>query len=216
MTASLFGKTLRRLRLRKGVGLRELSRIAGIDHTRLSRIERGLRPPPGLDQIVKLAQAIEVEPVTLAQLGGLPEEFLSAMTEKESEFENLLRGRITGTSAGLTLVQIGSTKLEVVTDVKAEEVTVGIKPEHITLYKEAGLLKGSSARNRLQGVVLEILPRGKYNHAVIDCGDFRLKVAVTDKSIAQMPLKPGVEVSASFKATAVKIFNQKKGAAHVR
>ncbi|MFQ6033626.1 MAG: helix-turn-helix domain-containing protein [Candidatus Bipolaricaulia bacterium] len=207
-----FGRKIRELRKERGLGLRELARRVGIDHTRLSKIERGLRPPPAPATILRLAWALEVEPLTLARLGGLPDELLAALAEKGSV--NLLRGRVIDSSEGLALVQIGSTQLEIVSDAGAGEVALGIRPEEITLHLGEG--PQSSARNGLPGVIEEILPHGNYYHAVIDCRNFRLKVAVTARSIAGLGLRPGVEVFASFKATAVRIFKQREGDSLVR
>ena len=201
-----FGKKIRELRQERGLGLRELARRAGIDHTRLSKIERGLRPPPEPAVILKLAQALEVEPLTLARLSGLPDELL-VLAEKEKGVGNFLRGRIVRNSDGLALVEVGGTQLEVVTDMRAGKVTVGIKPEEITLL--LGKVPQSSARNRLPGVIKEILPYRNYYYAVIDCRDFQLRVAVTARSIAGLGLRPGARVLASFKATAARVLEDK-------
>ncbi|HIC96338.1 TPA: helix-turn-helix domain-containing protein [Candidatus Bipolaricaulota bacterium] len=198
-----FGRRLRELRRERGLGLRELARRAGIDHTRLSKIERGLRPPPEPVLILKLAQALEVEPLPLARLGGLPDGLLASV-ERE---ENLLKGRIVKSSGGLALVEVGDTRLEVVTEIGKGEVIVGIGPEEITLHLDKP--PRSSARNSLPGVIKEILSYRNYYYVVIDCGDFQLKAAVTARSLAELGLRPGERVLASFKATAARVLEDK-------
>lgn len=197
-----FGRKLRELRRERGLGLRELARRAGIDHTRLSKIERGLRPPPEPTLILRLAQALEAEPLALARLSGLPEELLAP----SGRATNLLRGRIVGNLDGLALVEVGRVQIEVVTEMEKGGVTIGIEPEEIILHLDDP--PRSSARNSLPGVIKEILPYRTYYHALIDCGDFQLKAAVTARSIAELGLRPGVWVFASFKATAARVFKE--------
>lgn len=192
----------------KGIGLRELARRTGMDYSRLSRIERGLRPPPPLDQIVRLAHALEVKPVMLAQLGGLPEELVVDIAKGRGGIWNILKGRVIEAVDGLRSIRVGDTEIAAVADTgeENEEVIIGIRPEEITLHKDIEKRWKTSARNRLQGVVKEIEPYRSYNYVTVDCGDFPLKVAVTDRSIKGLELIPGAMVSVSFKAVAVKVY----------
>jgi transcriptional regulator with XRE-family HTH domain len=59
-----FGKTLRVIRERVGISQGELSRIAKIDRTYISDVERGLRNV-SLENIVRLATALGVSPADL-------------------------------------------------------------------------------------------------------------------------------------------------------
>jgi len=208
MSAGKFGKRLREIRLAKGIGLRELARRTGMDYSHLSRIERGLRPPPPLDQIVRLARALEINPVMLAQLGGLPEELVVGIARGKGGIENILNGQVIRTVDGLKSIRIGDTEIAAVTDIgeENEEVIIGIRPEEITLHKDSGKRWRTSARNRLQGVVKGIEPHRSYNYVTVDCGDFPLRVAVTDRSIKGLELIPGARIFVSFKAVAVKVY----------
>ncbi len=204
MAKSDFGETLRNLRLRKKIGLRELSRKAGIDHTRLSKIEHGLRPPPELELILSLARALGTDPHKLAQLAGVPKEFLKLNTGKK--IMNVLQGQVVGKSDHLLIVKVANNELEIAGEKpKKNKVKITIRPEEITLYKRPESLVGTSARNRFSGTITGIEPHKTYNYATLQCGGFKLKVAVTDKSIQKMGLKPGSGVYATFKATAAKL-----------
>lgn len=195
---------MRKARLEKGIGLRELSRKAGIDHTRLSKIERGFRPPPELSYIISMGEVLETEPTELARLAGVPDYFLQARAAVEAA--NVLQGKVVNVSDKLLVIQVGESELEIIGEKPPQEkIKVSIRPEEITLYKKPEALVGTSARNRLAGTILEISPYKTYNHALLGCGGFKLKVAVTDKSINRMGLKPGVKVFASFKATAANL-----------
>jgi molybdopterin-binding protein len=60
----------------------------------------------------------------------------------------------------------------------------------------------SSARNRLRGTLRNLQHRHPLALAEIDCG-FPLLALVTDKSAADLELRPGIELYVSFKATAM-------------
>ena len=61
---SLFGKRVRRLRKQAGLSQEGLAEAAGLHRTYVSSIERGQRNV-GLDNIVRLARALQVEPRSL-------------------------------------------------------------------------------------------------------------------------------------------------------
>jgi transcriptional regulator with XRE-family HTH domain len=62
--ASAFGEALRAVRNEVGMSQSQLSRAAGLRHSHLSAIERGVRAPR-LDTIVKLARGLGVQPGNL-------------------------------------------------------------------------------------------------------------------------------------------------------
>ena len=56
-----FGVVVREGRVRKGVSLRRLANLSGIDYSRLSRIETGTRPAPDLASIRALAGILDLD-----------------------------------------------------------------------------------------------------------------------------------------------------------
>ena len=73
-----FGEMLRNLRVSKGLSLRDLNDKVGIHFTLLSKIESGLRPPPEIHVIFRLADALG--------LTGEPlEEFVRLATESSRQ-----------------------------------------------------------------------------------------------------------------------------------
>lgn len=64
-TNSAIGQAIRSARLSLGLTGSDVRRLAGIDPTSLSFIERGKREP-SLDHIRRLAKALDLDPVTLA------------------------------------------------------------------------------------------------------------------------------------------------------
>jgi transcriptional regulator with XRE-family HTH domain len=67
-----FGLQLRQWRNQAGLSLRELQDAVGITMGHLSRIERGHRPPPGVDKLDKLAAALGLPNEVLYEAAGRP------------------------------------------------------------------------------------------------------------------------------------------------
>ena len=74
-----FGQTVKKLRLRKEYGLREFARKVGISATYLSKMERGLDPPPAEDKIINMAGLLGADQNELLALAKkLPPQFKEA------------------------------------------------------------------------------------------------------------------------------------------
>jgi len=119
--------------------------------------------------------------------------------------ETLLSGVVTASGQGLFRLAVGGREVESVGGpAVGDAVLVGVRPEHVTLAlgPEAGARVASSARNRFQGTVRRIVPRGPFFKVELDVGFF-LAAYVTPQSLEALALAPGREVVASFKATAV-------------
>lgn len=61
------GKTIQRLRQKRGLTQEQLSGLAALDRTHYSKIERGLRSPT-LETIFKIAFALDMQPHELIQV----------------------------------------------------------------------------------------------------------------------------------------------------
>ena len=79
-----------------------------------------------------------------------------------------------------------------------DRVTVGIRASDIILSLHEPI--GSSARNRIQGVVSGIEPRSPGYMVELDCGA-SLFCQVTGASLAEMGIQPGQDLWAVFKAS---------------
>ena len=66
-----FGTLIRRLRKHNALSLEVLARQVGISASYLSRLERGLRQPPPVPLIGRLAEKLKVPPMTLLVAAGL-------------------------------------------------------------------------------------------------------------------------------------------------
>lgn len=199
-----FGQTVREARRKKDIGLREFARKLGIDYSRLSRIERGKRPPPELEIVIKMAKILEISKNKLLRLVGVPEEVVSEF-EADIGNESWITGRVSGKKGELTIVDTGKWKLRIVEEPTEERVLLGLRPKDITLFSKDDSFSDTSARNQIEGEITDINPKENYNLVELNCDNFTLTVAITDTSLSKLDLRVGKKVYATFKATAPKI-----------
>jgi len=141
----------------------------------------------------------------IVQVGTPDELFNKPVNNKVAHFvgvENVLEGTVTANSGGVTLIDVGGTVIEAVSDcADGEMVHACLRPENVTLSTTQ---VKSSARNIFEGEVIEIEPMGALVRVKADCG-FALNAFVTRQSADEMEFKPGMRVIVSFKATAVHV-----------
>jgi transcriptional regulator with XRE-family HTH domain len=90
--AAEFGKTVRRLRLQKGFGLRELAKKIGLSPTYLSRLERGEVPPPAEEGVLALAKQLgQNSDEFLGLAGRLPSDLPQIIQKHPRQYAALLR-----------------------------------------------------------------------------------------------------------------------------
>lgn len=63
-----FGQRVKKVRQQRGLGLRQLSELSGVERGLISRVERGQRPHVSLPVAMRLARALGV---TLDYLAGM-------------------------------------------------------------------------------------------------------------------------------------------------
>jgi len=116
--------------------------------------------------------------------------------------ETIVDGRVLSESDGLALVEAGGEKIEVAAAVApGERVRLCLRPEDVTLVPAESPASGGSARNRLAGRVVRLIPGGLHVRVVVDCG-VPLVALVTHRSVDELGLREGISVVATFKATA--------------
>ncbi len=150
-----------------------------------------------------------IEGGRIIQVGTPQEVMASPVNRKVADFvgvENILKGRIAGSSDGLTRVKVNGSEIEVINHVSStEKVWVLIRPENVTItLEESG---NTSARNRFSGIVKNTLDLGVLHRVVVDCG-FPMVVFVTKRSVEEMSLQAGKRVWISFKATGVHVISR--------
>jgi molybdopterin-binding protein len=158
-----------------------------------------------LDEALLLADRVAVLIGGRLRQAGAPQEVFSSPVDSEVAtfvgVETIIPGKVTASTEGMACVQSNGFRLEVISQLPVgREVWLCLRPEDITLYPTARLPK-SSARNRIAGKIERIYPQGAFMRVIIDCG-FPLVSLITRASATEMDMKPGMPITASFKAVA--------------
>jgi molybdopterin-binding protein len=117
-----------------------------------------------------------------------------------------LRGRIVGSDEGLAAVACDGVTVYVTSTLKpGTDVLLAVRPEDVTLYAAGATLPHGSARNRLEGTVVEVRRQGGSVQVVVDVSGARIAAAVSRSSARELGLSVGTGTVAVFKATAVRM-----------
>jgi molybdate transport system ATP-binding protein len=118
---------------------------------------------------------------------------------------NFVRGRVDSVEDGIAAVTTPGGVLHVLDAVLGDEVFVAVEPRLITLHLEP---PHGTAQNVFRGGISEIVPEPPYGERVRVAIDSRppLVAEVTAHAVATMGLRPGIEVYASFKASAARAY----------
>ena len=144
----------------------------------------------------------------IAQVDEAPRVFQAPASEAVARFigvETVVTGRVIGRDAGVTVVDVAGTKLEVAAPARiGDEVRIGLRPEDVTLLLATDVAPISSARNYLTGTIVRVTPSTPAVRVVVDVG-FPLVASVTARSVADLGLAEGVRIAAAFKASAAQL-----------
>ena len=141
----------------------------------------------------------------LRQIGPADQVFSAPADHEVADFvgvETAVAGEVVLAENGQVTVVVGDQQLEAVDNVAVgRSVLFCLRPEDVTLWA-GDELPPSSARNRLSGSILKLIPRGPLMHVVVDCG-FQVRALITRRSAQELALEPGTTVMVTFKASAV-------------
>lgn len=138
----------------------------------------------------------------IVQVGTPYEIFNKPLTDEMADFvgvENILRGIVRSNERGIAEIEVDTGTIFAVSEYRAGEVKVCIRPEDITLSESRG---ESSARNVMRVRIKELLEMGPLTRVKMDTG---LVALITKQSRENLGLRKGDEVYATFKATAVHV-----------
>lgn len=122
--------------------------------------------------------------------------------------ENIFSGVISAVDKGLFSVTLEGTTLEVMgSGTLHEKVIMCIHPEHVAVSLTNPAETTSSSRNVFPCRVGKIVKLGVFTKVYLDCG-FTLVASITNQSLENLALRPGTELYASFKATAIHVFRK--------
>lgn len=137
---------------------------------------------------------------------GPPQNVFSAPADREVAafvgVETVIAAEVLTSTNGQVVLGSANLQLEAVGDLKeGRQVLLCLRPEDVTLRPGEDPLP-SSARNRLQGRIVRLVPQGPLVRVVLDC-NIPLVALITRASLNDLDLAEGQLVTASFKASAV-------------
>lgn len=144
------------------------------------------------------------------QDGPIHEVFSKPNQKRTAEIvgmENVFPGILMEKQAGVARIRVGEIVLTAVADdIETGNVMVGIRAEDILI--SSGGRTQSSARNRLRGVIRNVVQEESLVRVTVDCG-FLIDALVTRESREEMGFQIGAQVELSVKATAIHLFPHK-------
>jgi molybdate transport system ATP-binding protein len=114
--------------------------------------------------------------------------------------ENILPAEIVSHHSGLLTVAVGAAQLQCVDAGETGAVVACIRAEDVALTRDSP--RDSSVRNRLPGRVLSVTLEGPLARVELDCS-VPLVAVITAQSAGELQLRPGDELCAVVKTTAV-------------
>jgi tungstate transport system ATP-binding protein len=159
-----------------------------------------------LDEALYLGERVAVILEGSLRQVGAPHTVFSAPSDPQVAafvgVETVIAGQVVANREGHLIVQAGDLRLEAIGEVATGRgVLLCLRPEDVTLWPENGSPQ-SSARNRVNGRILRIVPQGALVRVVVDCG-FNVVALITRTSYQEMELVAGRSVTVAFKASAV-------------
>jgi transcriptional regulator with XRE-family HTH domain len=210
MVKARFGDMLRTGRLAAGISLRDLSAKSGIEYTRLSRMEHGTRPAPGLPHMRRLAELLSLNLVDLLVSTGTPREAVEQLLWTErlnlaKDVHNLAEYAPQGHRAGLKnefivdvisrngalcTARLGSEMWTMVTFSDAERLQVRIPPEAVQVFSEDPHDRLLSVGNVFRATVLKIRAVGALLNVILEIGGIEVNALLAKWDGAPQALSP--------------------------
>ena len=220
-----FGDLLQAARLRKGYSLRDLAERTGMNYSRLSRIEHGTRPAPGLAEIRLLADLLDVDMSDLLVSSGTPREVMehllwserlqisgSRRTQQKTWFpewslpleKNTYRVRVARRDGALCTVALGNEKISVFRFDRAREITITVPPESVLVFRDRPDPGSCTAENVLPVRVKKLRRIGQVTNLVLAGDGFELNALHAERSVDRLELAEGDPAFAVVQATSIR------------
>lgn len=223
MAKAQFADILHQARLDKGISLRQLSAQSGIEFTRLSRMEHGTRPAPGLTELRRLSELLSLNLVDLLVSAGTPREAVEQLLwverlQQAKRVEDLADYRPDDHRAGIKnefvasvisrdgafcTARIGSEIWCLLAFSEAEVLRVVIPPEAIQIFLVSPQDIVLESGNVFRACIHKIRRIGKLLNFVLEVGGIELNALVLSNSDQDESLGPGDEVFVSISPVAL-------------
>ena len=223
MSKAQFGEILHKARADKGMSLRQLSAQSGIEFTRLSRMEHGTRPAPGLPQMRRLAELLSLDLVDLLVSAGTPREAVeqllwSERLQQAKRVKTLAEYHPEGHRAGMKneftvevlakdgafcTAKLGSETWQLLTFSDAEQLRVVIPPQAIQIFSEDPREILLSPYNVFRARVNKTRRTGPLLNLILEVGGIELNALMTEARDEAMPLSAGDRIYVSISPAAL-------------
>lgn len=219
-----FGDLLHVARLKKGYSLRDLAERTGMNYSRLSRIEHGTRPAPGLAEIRLLADSLDVDMSDLLVSSGTPREVMEHLLWSERlqtsgsraqqktwlpEWSLLLekntyRVRVARRDGALCTVLLGGAEIDVLHFGRSREINIAVPPESVLVFRDRPDPDSCTTENVLPVRVKKLRRLGQVTNLVLAGDGFELNALHAERSVDRLGLTEGDPAFAVVQATAIR------------
>ena len=195
-----------------------------MDYTRLSRIEHGSRPAPGLAEIRVLADLLGLDMADLLVSAGTSREVMehllwsqrlqTAETDPAVQdyrpagspllSKNTFSVEVTERNGALCTVALGQEKVIVLSFSPQDEIVIEIPPGTVTVHRSPPNPTASTSDNVFPARVRKIRRLGQVTNLVLAANGFELSALHTERRIERMRVKEGETVFVSVQATAIR------------
>ncbi len=203
-----------------------------MDYTRLSRIEHGSRPAPGLAEIRVLADLLGLDMADLLVSAGTSREVMEHLlwsqrlqtAETASDVQdyclvgspllskNTFSVEVTERNGALCTIALGEERVIVFSFSPQDEIVIEIPPETATVHLDVPDPTASTSENVFPARVRKIRRLGQVTNLVLAGNGFELNTLHTGKKIELMRVKEGETVFVSVQATAIRTRPKKEEA----
>jgi transcriptional regulator with XRE-family HTH domain len=224
MAKARFGEMVRGARMEAGLSLRTLATRTGIDFSRLSRIETGTRPAPGLPGVRRLAEILGLDMGDLLVAAGTSREVVEHLLWEERlrarekvpslrayrpersslREKNAFRVSVHERDGAICSVCLGDERITVLSFAPDEELRIEIPPEAVLVSRPRGAAVETSAENALPMKIKKVRRLGQVTNLVLSGRGFELDTLHAGPRVEALGLVEGDDVVASFQATAVR------------
>ncbi len=194
-----------------------------MNYSRLSRIEHGTRPAPGLPEIRRLADSLDVDMSELLVSSGTPREVMERLLWSERLaaqdrrnrpktrlpewsllFEkNTYRARVMQREGALCAIRLGEEAIDVFHFGRGRELTITIPPEVVLVSRDRPDPAASTAENILSVRVKKIRRLGGVTNLVLVGAGFELNALHAERSVERLGLAEGDPVYIAIPITAI-------------
>jgi len=196
-----------------------------MNYSRLSRIEHGTRPAPGLAEIRLLADSLDVDMSDLLVSSGTSREVMEHLLWSERlqtggsrrapqkiwlpEWSLLLekntyRVRVARQGGALCTVALGNAKIDVFHFGRAREITITVPPELVLVFRDRPDPDSCTAENVLPVQVKKVRRIGQVTNLVLAGDGFELNALHAGRSVDRLGLTEGDPAFAVVQATAIR------------